>query len=237
MSAHLNPFRVERIHALSFEPVGATWPELMQRLEQARFRAAIVGPHGTGKTTLLNELGRRLADSGFRVEHVRYNAEHRPTSFAELANLLDAGCHAPGFAGACGPAASEASCPCKAKGMAPAPSRVSACGDPGTPSVRRVILLDGYEQLSPLMRLQLMHRLRRAPATAGLIATSHRGTLLPTLLHTSTTPALLSSLIGQLAGDDAPRWIAGNDQLLRRHRGNVREALFELYDRWAAASR
>lgn len=62
--AHENPFRVQRTDALPFEPQGATWDDLMQRLHRLRFRGAIVGPHGSGKTTMLLALAPRLESLG-----------------------------------------------------------------------------------------------------------------------------------------------------------------------------
>lgn len=66
MRPHQNPFRVERIDALAFRPQGASWSELLVRLEVLRHRAAIVGADGTGKTTFLEDLARRLPLAGWR---------------------------------------------------------------------------------------------------------------------------------------------------------------------------
>lgn len=66
MKPHQNPFRVERIDALAFRPQGASWSELLVRLEALRHRAAIVGADGTGKTTFLADLARRLPLAGWR---------------------------------------------------------------------------------------------------------------------------------------------------------------------------
>ncbi len=70
-----NPFRVERMHALAFEPQGQTWDELLARLERLRLRAAVVGPHGSGKTTLLRSLAPRLEARGLRPVMLFRNAE------------------------------------------------------------------------------------------------------------------------------------------------------------------
>jgi hypothetical protein len=51
-----NPFRSERIDGLEFVPQDATWDELLARLEALGRRAAIVGPEGSGKTTLIERL-------------------------------------------------------------------------------------------------------------------------------------------------------------------------------------
>ncbi|HEX7182338.1 MAG TPA: hypothetical protein VF756_10880 [Thermoanaerobaculia bacterium] len=46
---------------------GLTWEDLIGRLAALRFRAAVVGPCGHGKTTLLEDLAPRLSALGFRV--------------------------------------------------------------------------------------------------------------------------------------------------------------------------
>jgi ATPase subunit of ABC transporter with duplicated ATPase domains len=67
MRARDNPFAVQRVLAVRYRLAGVTWEELQARLAAHRFRAAIVGPHGHGKTTLLEDLGERLGDQGFRI--------------------------------------------------------------------------------------------------------------------------------------------------------------------------
>lgn len=89
------------------------------------------------------------------------------------------------------------------------------------------ILLDGAEQLSWfkwfLFRWQSRH--------AGfVIVTTHRSGRLPLLHRCSTTPLLLRALVRAL-GEELPPTEAA--RLHRRHRGNIREALRELYDRHA----
>ncbi|MCG8455765.1 MAG: hypothetical protein MI919_05745 [Holophagales bacterium] len=76
-----NPFRVARQEALGFR-LGrgsdvATWPALEARLERHGFRGAIVGPKGTGKTTLLHELEDRFEAWGWRVCRLRLS-RHTP---------------------------------------------------------------------------------------------------------------------------------------------------------------
>jgi ABC-type hemin transport system ATPase subunit len=56
-----NPFRVQRLGALAYRLAGTTWEELLKRAERLGFRAAIVGPEGHGKSTLLAEIGARIA--------------------------------------------------------------------------------------------------------------------------------------------------------------------------------
>lgn len=71
--AHSNPFRTARLHALRFRyAVGDSEAELLTRLAAARGRGAIVGPHGSGKTTLCLELAARFRREGLRVRAVRF---------------------------------------------------------------------------------------------------------------------------------------------------------------------
>jgi hypothetical protein len=93
-----------------------------------------------------------------------------------------------------------------------------------------VVCVDGAEQLGRMAWLRLRWQVRRA---TGLIITTHRPGRLPTLVACTTSPALLERIIGRLSPDgriEAPA-IAG---LFARHHGNVREALRELYDVYAA---
>jgi len=96
---------------------------------------------------------------------------------------------------------------------------------------RDLLLFDGAEQLGALA---WHHFERRSRAAAGLLVTTHRPGRLPTLIETSTTPELLETLVAQILGDAASELRPGMSALFERHRGNLREALRELYDRYAA---
>jgi hypothetical protein len=92
---------------------------------------------------------------------------------------------------------------------------------------RQLVLVDGAQELARLAWLGLRRRTRRA---AGLVVTSHRPGLLPTLVECSTDPALLAALVTELG--ERPQ-DPGPEELHRRHRGNLRLALRELYDLYA----
>ena len=98
---------------------------------------------------------------------------------------------------------------------------------------RHVILFDGAEQLGPL-RWRLFERNTRQ--AAGLVITTHRPGRMPTLIECSTNAGLLKDMVAQLLGDagiSADRLddtIAKLDELFAKHRGNLRDALRELYD-------
>ena len=90
-----------------------------------------------------------------------------------------------------------------------------------------VILFDGAEQMG---RLAWWSFARRARAAGGLVITSHRPGLLPTLVECETSVPLLRDIISELHPQTSG---PAAEALFRRHRGNVREALWELYDRCA----
>lgn len=95
---------------------------------------------------------------------------------------------------------------------------------------RHIILFDGAEQLSPWSWWGFKRVARRA---GGLIITSHRSGLLPTLIDCHTDVTLLADIIASLLNEPVERRHVAVDTLFRKHRGNLRDALRELYDDWA----
>lgn len=165
---------------------GTGWPELMERLAALDYRAAILGPHGRGKTTLLEDLEPHLEERDFRVWRITLNEAHPRLDRADREALRKMGS-------------------------------------------RDVLLLDGAERLGRTAWLALRARSRNF---GGLVVTSHRPGLLPTLHECETTPELLAGILRDLLGPEAER--VDVPHLFRRHRGNLRDALRELYDVWAA---
>lgn len=189
--ARLNPFAAGRVEALAFRfPEGLDWPTLLERLEGLDFRAALVGPEGHGKTTLLEQLGERLETRGFATRRVTLRRGQRRLPKTDRRRLL--------------------------RDLGP----------------RDVLLIDGAQELSRGSWWWLRSRSR---AAGGLVVTSHREGLLPTLLRCGTSPKLLEELVAELLGAEERGDLAALDlpTLYERHGGNVREALWELYDRWA----
>jgi energy-coupling factor transporter ATP-binding protein EcfA2 len=92
-----------------------------------------------------------------------------------------------------------------------------------------VLLLDGADLL-PRLHWGRLRRLARAGC--GLLATAHHDLKgFPTVYTTDPSPDRLAELIAQLH----PRILDGTDPetLYRKHGGNIREALRDLYDRCA----
>jgi hypothetical protein len=99
-----------------------------------------------------------------------------------------------------------------------------------------LVVVDGYEQLSPIARWVLRWRCRRA--AAGLLVTSHTATGLPVLVRLQPDVELVSRLVAQLTRR-APSPVTPADVAASHAcRGsNVREILFDLYDRHELCSR
>jgi hypothetical protein len=196
VKARDNPFRVARVlSAIRYEvPAGSDDEKrggavsLLPRLEALRYRAAIVGPHGSGKTTLLEDLSVVLAERGFRITHVRLDADdpRLPREWRSSARLLNE---------------------------------------------RDIVCLDGAEQLGPIAWRRFRWQARRA---GGLIVTTHTHGRLATLLECTTSVTLLHRIIQRLAPDGLAAAPPAAD-LFARHRGNLRDALRELYDVYAAS--
>ena len=181
MLARENPFRVERVHRIRyrFENGDPGWGQLLSRLEVLRRRGAIVGEKGRGKTTLLEELARRLEARGERVVLRRVTAERPRVRLAGIA--------------------------------------------PGS-----FVLVDGADLLSRVRWVGVLWATRRA---GGLVVTSHREGLLPTLHRAETSAELLAGIVAEIDGSLSPP-----PDLFERSSGDVRAALRELYDVAARSS-
>ena len=98
----------------------------------------------------------------------------------------------------------------------------------GTQSL--TILVDSAEQLGALAWRAFLGRTVRA---RRLVATLHRPGRLPTLWECTTSPQLLHGLVAELAPEYAAALRPNLDPLFRRHDGNIRSCLRELYDVYA----
>lgn len=88
MRARDNPFRTERVLRVRYQFVDDTgWDRLLERLEQSAYRGAIVGPEGTGKTTLQEGLADRLEAAGRTVCWLRFHRGIRNSAAQQIAKL------------------------------------------------------------------------------------------------------------------------------------------------------
>ena len=123
----------------------------------------------------------------------------------------------------------QASLPACSRVESPRGAGKDACAPRGL-TARDVILFDGAERLN---RFE-WHRFKlRSKKAGGLIVTSHRKGLLPTLKECSTSPELLNGIIAELLNAESAAIRPANVELYRRHKGNLREALREMYDLYA----
>ena len=96
---------------------------------------------------------------------------------------------------------------------------------------RMAFLIDGAEQLSRFGRYRLYLKIKPAGA---VVITTHGRSALPGLIRTRTSPALLYDLVFQLTGKTDMLSEQAIFALYHRHQGDIRQALRELYDVWAA---
>ncbi len=185
MRARDNPFSADRIERIRYRFTGTSLDELLTRLEEMSYRAAITGPEGSGKTTLLEDLRQALERKGLRTKLLFVN-DVSPLSEPQCRRFL-----------------SE---------LVP----------------QELVLLDGADAI----RRSSWSLFRRHTIThaAGLIITSHRPGLLPTLIQCSTTPDLLKAIVAELTPQAHAIPPALLDDLHARHKGNLRACLRELYD-------
>lgn len=101
---------------------------------------------------------------------------------------------------------------------------------------RGVAAVDGIEQL-PFWNRLLLKRLCRKLGI-GLVVTSHHSAHLPSLYETAVDETRAWKVVEQLQAG-FPRRIEVGDLTapLARHQGNLREALFDLYDLYEERSR
>ena len=88
MRAHENPLRTECLHRLAFRAKDFTWPVFLNNLDRCGDRGLIVGPKGSGKTTLIGDLLERLRSRGQSVHSVRLDPDSEDRVQEQLATIL-----------------------------------------------------------------------------------------------------------------------------------------------------
>lgn len=152
--------------------------------------AAIVGPHGAGKTNLMHALARHLGGTGLLGGTIRVRS--RRDGIAVLRAVLRA-------------------------------------------RPRTTVCVDGWEPLGRAGALSV--RWLAAVRRVGLVVTCHRSAGMPTLVRCATTPALLARLVADLPGHGGLIGATDVHEAFAARRGDVREALYDLYDRFERRAR
>lgn len=95
-----------------------------------------------------------------------------------------------------------------------------------------VVFVDGFDHLWWWRRVEAITRTSRV----GLVVTGHRRmVLMRTVVRTQTSVDLLAGLVRGLVGEGEIEAVdrAEVGAMYRTHGGNVRDALWAFYDRWA----
>lgn len=101
---------------------------------------------------------------------------------------------------------------------------------PGT-----TLCIDSWECIGFLWAALVRWAARRR--RVGLVVTSHRPTGMPTVVRCDTTPILLARLVDELPAHGGLVDAADVEDAFRAHGGDIREALYDLYDRFERRAR
>lgn len=72
MKARSNPFRSDRVERFRYQLSPEDWQEIENTFQGTAYRAAIVGPHGTGKTVFMEDFAVRLQSQGWAPRTLRF---------------------------------------------------------------------------------------------------------------------------------------------------------------------
>jgi energy-coupling factor transporter ATP-binding protein EcfA2 len=96
---------------------------------------------------------------------------------------------------------------------------------------QELVLLDGANALR--RSSWSLFRRHTVSHAAGIVITSHRPGLLPTLIQCTTTPALLKEIVAELQPQEHALTTSLLGDLHERRKGDLRACLRELYDLYA----
>lgn len=85
-----NPFRVDRVRTVRYRLGTREWELLLEAFERLHRRASLVGPEGSGKTTLREDMERRLRNRGWNILPLQLSTERRSLQWVEWLRLARA---------------------------------------------------------------------------------------------------------------------------------------------------
>lgn len=184
-------------------------------------RAAIVGPHGSGKSTLLEHL---VPGLGVVVAKLQPDQRFGESELSESQEQIKA-------LGEFGAEGDRYVVWLQLRGWRNA--RRDLWETRSLWTRHSILVIDGYEQLLPWRRLQVVRATYRLKC--AVLVTSHRRTCLTTLHYTQVTTSVAKEVLQQLVPVDMPGRNRFFDErrlqaLLAAYNGNFREVLMELYD-------
>lgn len=244
-----NPFstRFIRPGAVTYHfPEGISAVGLTQQfLQQHLGRAAIVGPHGSGKTSLLYALSPHL---GQVVESHLCSGDPLPPDVPGGAEFSQQSRGLRIFWFRLMMRSREYSRHAQSSNLKSSKSLRALMKSRRNWGSDSLVLIDGWEQMRWPMRGWVYWNVKRA--NAKLLVTSHQKTLLPTLWDSSVRPEIAQKVVHELLGtaaeDSQPlfsRWLAqvsstqSLQQALLENRGSLREVLFLMYDEYERTCR
>jgi len=183
-----NPFstRCVRPGAIEFRfEAGVEARQLVERLAAQQWRGQIIGPHGTGKSTLLRTLVPWLEQAGRQLVLVSLSPGQR--------------------------------------WWRPTATQARSWNE------QTLIVIDGYEQLNAWSRWRWRNWCRRR--RVGLLVTAHQDVGLPTLFQSGVALEVAQAIVRDLQRGAVV--LVGPDDVataVEARQGNLREALFDLYD-------
>ncbi len=166
-------------------PKGADIAKVVERLRQNEWRGAIIGPHGSGKSTLIAALMDELARRSISVRHVALHADERKPPSDLLVKFES-----------------------------------------------RLLIIDGFEQLSWWTRKQMVSAMRKTHGGLVIVAHNERATCgIHAVFRTVSDLQTLQNIIENYLPPEA-NWIQSEELSMAfyAHQGNLRNALFALYD-------